>query len=130
MSLRRNREEVGAVFPLHSLAVNQLKVSLRLALDRQRGIRAAYAQMDGLSPDFTGGYESYWTSALWRPDRVHWVERYTLWWDPRIQLIFMNLHDQPDPPIYSLTNLLYDPTFVAPMVVPDGSALDRFHPAS
>ena len=95
----------------------------RLALDRQRGIRAAYAQMDGLSPDFTGGYESYWTSVLWRPDGVHWVERYTLWWDPRIQLIFMNLHDQPDPPIYSLTNLLYDPTFVAPMVVPDGSAL-------
>ena len=43
--------------------------------------------------------------------------------DPRIKLIFMNLHDQPDPPIYSLSNLLYDPTFVAPMVVPDGSAL-------
>jgi hypothetical protein len=28
MSLRRNREEVGAIFPLHSLAVHQIKVSL------------------------------------------------------------------------------------------------------
>jgi hypothetical protein len=94
-----------------------------IAADRQHGIRAAYAQMDGLSSDAGGGYESYWNRALWRPDGVHWVERYTLTPDPRIKLIFMNLHDQPDPPIYSLTNLLYDPTFVVPMVVPDGSAL-------
>jgi len=95
----------------------------RLARDRQLGIRAAYAQMDGFSLDANGGYESYWSSALWRPDGVHWVELYTLIQDPRIKLIFMNLHDQPDPPEYSVTNLLYDSTFVAPMVVPDGSAL-------
>jgi GlcNAc-PI de-N-acetylase len=95
----------------------------RLARDRQLGIRAAYAQMDGLPPDVSGGYESYWSAALWRPDGVHWVERYTLIPDSRINLIFMNLHDEPDPPIYSLTSLLYNPTFVAPMVVPDGSAL-------
>ena len=48
-----------------------------IAADRQHGIRAAYAQMDGLSPDAGGGYESYWNRALWRPDGVHWVERYT-----------------------------------------------------
>ena len=35
----------------------------RLALDRQQGIRAAYAQMDGLPPDAGGGYESYWSAA-------------------------------------------------------------------
>jgi hypothetical protein len=100
-----------------------------IARDRQLGIRAAYAQMDGFGPDNAGGYESYWQRALWRPDGVHWVERYTLIADPRIQLIFMNLHDQPDPPEYSLTNLLYDPTFVAPMIVPDGSALASIPPS-
>jgi len=99
------------------------------ARDRQLGIRAAYAQMDGFGPDNAGGYESYWQRALWRPDGVHWVERYTLVADPRIKLIFMNLHDQPDPPEYSLTNLLYDSTFVAPMIVPDGSALASIPPS-
>jgi hypothetical protein len=95
---------------------------------RQHGIRAAYAQMDGLGPDQSGGYESYWSTTLWQPDRKHYVERSVLLTDPRIVLIFLNLPDQPDqflgsPSGYSMYQLYSNPSFVTRQVTPTGSAL-------
>jgi hypothetical protein len=95
---------------------------------RQHGIRAAYAHMDGLGPDGSGGYESYWNTTLWQPDGVHYVERSVLISDPRVVLIFMNLPDQPDenlgsPTGYSMYRLYSDPTFVTGQVTATGSRL-------
>ena len=95
---------------------------------RQHGIRAAYAHMDGLGPDSPGGYESYWSTTLWQPDGVHYVERSVLVSDPRVVLIFMNLPDQPDTNLgtasgYSMYRLYSDPTFVTGQVTATGSAL-------
>jgi len=95
---------------------------------RQRGIRAAYAHMDGLGPDSNGAYDSYWSTALWRADGVHYVERSVLLSDPRVVLIFMNLPDQPDGNLgvasgYSMYRLYSDPTFVTGQVTATDSAL-------
>ena len=95
---------------------------------RQHGIHTAYAHMDGLGPDSTGGYESYWSTSLWQPDGVHYVERSVLVADPRVVLIFMNLPDQPDENLgsiygYSMYHLYSDPTFVTGQVTATGSAL-------
>jgi hypothetical protein len=101
------------------------------AAARQRGIRAAYAQMAGLYPKHGSGYESYWSSSLWQPDGVHWVELFTLAPYPQIKLIFMNLRDAADErvgPSYQLNHLYEEPTFVAHMIVPEGSALATIPP--
>jgi hypothetical protein len=86
--------------------------------------------MAGLKPKH-GGYESYWSSSLWQPDGVHWVELFTLAPYPQIKLIFMNLRDQPDErvgPSYQLNHLYEEPRFVAHTIVPEGSALATIPP--
>ncbi len=85
----------------------------QFAAARQRGMRAAYAQMAG-APD-------QWTRTLLLPDAVHDVELYTLDAAPWIRLIFMNLTDGGDvfePRTDAMSGMWEDPTYVADTIVP------------
>ncbi len=94
----------------------------QFAAARQRGIRAAYAQMAGVA--------NSWTRHFTHPDGVHAVEVYTLVGAPRIRLYFMNLPDGGDvvfPHTNAPSNLWGDPAYVTNTIVP---SCFRYEPCS
>jgi hypothetical protein len=90
------------------------------AHDRQRGVRAAYAQMADPALTPAEADDAAWTRALITPDGVHTVERYTLDAAPQVQLVFMDLREdgETDPGGPSIVKLFADPTLTTTTIVP------------
>jgi hypothetical protein len=95
--------------------------------ERQRGVRAAYAQMANPALTAAQADGAAWTRELIVPDPEttwpHTVERYTLNTSPNIRLIFMNLREDGDsaahgPEAATIRQMLDDRALVTNTIVP------------
>jgi len=93
------------------------------ATNRQRAVKAAYAEMAGLSAPYDNN--AYWQRELFVPDPEatwpHTAERYTLLGSKSVQLIFMNMRENGDTEGYPDPTALYEDlnaTVVTNTIVP------------